>query len=802
VWVFVSEKFLSGSDSLISGSFSDSRFLLSQLKVLYSCCHVSLEICQRLLGDHQAVQSVLSCVEGEVDLWDVPRVHIAEVSLFLVSVVVLRLQSLPDTLSPVCGALPRLLTCPVPSLVAAASVVAASLYDCGEPDLVTQEVLLSAMRVCLTETPPVTVCSPLGSGLHDWTFHLLLQQITQDEEVIAVLSEESPLLWRSICLILGFGSPRAQLEGDTPRANHCKVPNWSLLSVRGVVTFLHVSLMISVKCSDRFLRLLGDPQSVVMLVLNRLVSPAFLGHVTEVCHVIGWDVSVTLSDLVCLVSQLLCIPLSQEVLSPTLRDIESSLLEHQTLSSLIQVILLFTPPPSSRSSSSSSSSSSLIQVCTDLPLGLVEMPLSVICRLVLMNESFVSEFSLHVGSSSHVISWMGGALLSELDNVVLQLLPLLSHLLRSSPDHLPLVQNLVEDWDTPLCRFLQTSGAELRAAACTLAGNFGRVGQCVSGRLMERLLECLCDRDSRTRRTAAFAVGNYAFRKSCAEETWLPAATDKLLPLLKDPQAKTRIHAANALGNLGLPAPERGRPHPLLRVPQELLHTACTDREEPVRLASIIALRSLSGHAHVRQVTAPSLAPPTSIITLRSLSDHTHIRQVTAPSLTPPTSIIALRSLSGHAHVRQVTAPSLTPPTSIIALRSLSGHAHVRQVTAPSLTPPTSIIALRSLSGHAHVRQVTAPSLAPPTSIITLRSLSGHTHIRQVTAPSLTPPTSIIALRSLSGHAHVRQRLVDLNAEEKLSSSLTCEEKRPSPRRSSLTHHCNRLLHRLTSQIA
>ncbi|XP_072273110.1 serine/threonine-protein kinase 36 [Pyxicephalus adspersus] len=580
VFVYVSERFLSDFSILLFSkreSLTGSQLTLSQLKVLYACCHVSIEACQQLLGASHAMQYLVSCLKGEVHHWDICHIHIAELSIFLISVLALRLQSLPELLSSVGDALSHLLTCSVPSLVAAATVLAASLHDCGDPNLVSQDVLLTAMRICLSDMPPVNFCPPLGSGLYDWIFHLLLQQLTQNEELTAILSDETPFLWHSICLQLGFRSPKAQLEGDTPRGNDCNPPNWSLLSVRGVVTFLHVSLLISVKSAERFLHLLAKPQNVIIVVLNRLVSPTFLGHVTEACQVNGWDVSLTVSDVVCLVSQLLCIPLSQDIPSDTMNEIESSLQQQQTVTSLLQA-------------------------CIRLPVALVEMPLCLMCRLVLMKKEFLSEFSLNAMSSSDAISWFNDAVHSGLDNVVIQLLTLFSHLIRASPTNLPLVQIIVKDWDLLLCRVLQTQQSELKSAACTFAGNLARLGESISATLVNKLLDCLSERDTRVRRSAAFAVGNCAFHKSCADSSWVSAATIKFLPLLRDSQTKTRIHAANALGNLGTASRERGSPHLLtLKVPQLLLQSACSDQEEPVRLASLIALRSLSGISDVRQ---------------------------------------------------------------------------------------------------------------------------------------------------------------------------------------------------------
>ncbi|KAM3916044.1 serine/threonine-protein kinase 36 [Leptodactylus fuscus] len=94
-----------------------SPCVLSQFKVLYACCHASLEMCKQLVKDSSVLQDIFSFFSGEVHLWDVSQVQVAELSMLLISLLVLRLQFLPDgllALSPViCG----LLSCDVRTLV-------------------------------------------------------------------------------------------------------------------------------------------------------------------------------------------------------------------------------------------------------------------------------------------------------------------------------------------------------------------------------------------------------------------------------------------------------------------------------------------------------------------------------------------------------------------------------------------------------------------------------------------------------------------------------------------------------------
>ncbi|XP_073505171.1 serine/threonine-protein kinase 36 [Phyllobates terribilis] len=581
VSLYISEQLLSDSGiPLFRFLTSLGHFpcVLSQLKVVYGCCHASLEVCQRLSSCSSALQDITCLINGEAHLWDAPRVHAAELSILIISLLVLRLQSPPVVVLALKGSLLPLLSCDVPSLVAAASILTVSLHDCCESITLSHDVLLSAVKKLLSQVPPMLCSAPMSSGLYDWTFHLLLQQLSQDPPLFPVLADEGAFLWQTACLLLRFSSVRAPLEGDTPREDTFQKPQWRLLSACGLVKFLHLALITSVQDPGHFLGLLGSPGSLVMVTLARLVHPGFLDHVIDACQVSGWDVLLTLLDIASLVSQLLCIPLSLDVSSETLRDILRSLRQEHVVSSLLQV-------------------------CSLLPEGQVETPVCLIGRLVLMDEEFLQQFSKAL-SSQDVVSWLRRAVWSGPGCIVIELLTLFSHLTRSSRSNSSLVQSVIGDCDGLLHQHLQSVDPEMISAACSLAGNLSRLGEFLSPSVTENLVDCLSHGDARVRRSAAFAVGNCVFHRSCSGDSlsWVSIAASQLLILLRDPQAKIRVHAAAALGNLGSFS-GGGADFPVLqmKVPKSLLHAACTDQEEPVRLASVIALRSLSGISNICQ---------------------------------------------------------------------------------------------------------------------------------------------------------------------------------------------------------
>ncbi|KAM8962411.1 serine/threonine-protein kinase 36 [Pelodytes ibericus] len=569
--LYVSEKLLQGPglDGVLTG-VCHAPCTLSSLQILYSCCHADLDMCAALVRSGCALPAVISVVEGEAGLCELDGIHTVELALCLLSVIVLRVPSMLEQLSPVVSVIPRLLTCEVPAVVACTVALTSAIQDCGEGIILSPDRVMTAVRSSFAEMAQLLCPPPLGSGIHDWLFHFLHQQLNQNEVLTLALSEETSFLWYHVCVMLR-AIPTAQMEGDSPRGKDCMQPDWKQLSVRGIISFLDLSLIISERDPEQFLSLLANPDGIVMATVNRLLNPSFLRHVTEACRISGWDVSQTTAEVVNLVSTLLCIPLSLEIPADTLREILQFLRQHQTVTCLMQA-------------------------GSWLPQGCMDVPVSVLCRLALMQPIFLEEIS--AAAESDMALWLGCALRSGGDHVACDLLSLFSHLMRLSPAHLPVLRRILGDWEELLPPLLQNP--QLRAAVCTLAGNLARHGEPLPQLVLNGLLDCLADGEARVRRAAAFAVGNCAFHKAGSSSSWGHLATSRVLVLLHDPQAQTRAHAASALGNLGSEA--EGHTHLLhLKVPQFLLDSACTDQAESVRLASVIALRSLGSASVIRQ---------------------------------------------------------------------------------------------------------------------------------------------------------------------------------------------------------
>ncbi|XP_053550788.1 serine/threonine-protein kinase 36 [Bombina bombina] len=671
---YVSERFLANKCSLYDRYTSGllrSACVLNNLKVLYSCCHASLDLCCHLAGDCNTLQCILGLLSGEVAQWSRAQIHMAEVSLFLMSLIVWRLQSLPEPMSHVVIALHHLMTiCDVPSLAVSLTTLSSALLDVGVQISLSHERLLIVTRMSLAELTQLSV-SVSRLFLLWLTMQLDLISRMQDESLSMLLSEESAFLWHRVSMLLRVYSPAALLEGETPREKDCAPPDWDLLSVRGVLTFLDLALMISVrnadhflslltsmdnitiatiKCllnlnflgnlmealimlkyhcvltfldlalmisvrnADHFLSLLTSMDNITIATIKCLLNLNFLGNLMEACRTSELDSSQTISHVVHLVCQLLCVPLSLETPSEIMSEILRSFSQHQMVTCLLQA-------------------------CTLLPPSAAELPVSLLCRLTLIDSDHLTEFSQAVISSEDVSAWLGSALHSGQDRLTCDLLSLLSHLIRVCPSHLPLLKRIVGEWDNLHSLILHARGTEQRSAACTFAGNLTRLGEPLARSILETLLECLSDKDARVRRSAAFAVGNTAFHsdRSNSYNTWVSLATSKFLILLKDPQPRTRAHAASALGNLGtISASGDETSGFMLRVPQLLMQSACTDQDETVRLASVVALRSLSATPKIRQHLLSLDAGERLSRSLREDAEHQSPRSGESPrSVTP-----------------------------------------------------------------------------------------------------------------------------------------------------------------------
>ncbi|NXQ99785.1 STK36 kinase, partial [Sagittarius serpentarius] len=589
----VAEKLMEGESQQLGrllGRLEHPSCSLNVLKILYAGCHASPSLCQHLGRSQRLWGSLMQLLKGEVPMAEVVQGAAREASLYLLALLTLQLQASPPRLEEMVTLAVDLITqSPVISLVGAAAFLLAQLSQHGVAlELRGEEILLVVTNV-LTAPAELQLPPPMGAGLYDGIFFLLLKLLAQEDVAVEqgfAASELWSVAWHCVAVVLRVGSDRAALEGDPPGEGHpAAEPDWNLLSPQGTLLFLSLALFVFTRESHRCLPQLTQSHGVLMVTLKRLLSPGFLACLAQTQT--GEDGDPELVPAVVIQAcQLLCFPFAVDVDGDTL--------------ALVMEAVRDTQIPAQ-----------LLQVCSrHLPFSYTELPMSLLCHLVVSDEQVIDQMVREAAASEHIIAFLTSALFSDSLTLTTDLLSLLTHVARACPEHLPFLQKILrgsDATDQPLTHLLGHRQHLIRAKTCNLLGNLLRHGcgfpQALQSQpgLLESLLVCLVDREESVRKAASFAVGNAAYHQSFPSGT-MGRAVPGLTRLLSDAQARTRCNAALALGNLGQCWAELGDLLMESRAPHVLLEVACRDPRESVREGALVALRALSQHPGVQQV--------------------------------------------------------------------------------------------------------------------------------------------------------------------------------------------------------
>ncbi|NWS58962.1 STK36 kinase, partial [Chunga burmeisteri] len=563
---------------------------LNVLKILYAGCHASLSLCQHLGRSQQLWGSLMQLSKGKVPMAEVAQGAACEASLYLLALLTLQLQASPPRLEEVVTLAVDLITqSSVVSLVGAAAFLLTQLSQHGVALELGGEEILPVVTNVLTAPAELQLPLPMGAGLYDGLFFLLLKLLAQEHVAMEqgfATSELWSVVWHCVAVVLRVGSDRAELEEDPPGAGHpAEEPDWNLLSPQGTLLFLSLALFIFTRESHRCLPQFTQSHGVLMVTLKRLLSPDFLACLAQTQA--GEDGDPELVPAVVIQAcQLLCFPFAL--------DVDGDIL------ALVMKAVRDTQIPAQ-----------LLQVCScHLPFSYTELPMSLLCHLVVSDEQVIDQMVREAAVSEHVIAFLTSALFSDSLTLTTDLLSLLTHVARACPEHLPFLQRILrcsDLADQPLTRLLGHQQHLIRAKTCSLVGNLLRHShafpQALQSQpsLLESLLGCLADREESVRKAASFAVGNAAYHDSFPAGT-LGRAVPRLMRLLSDAQARTRCNAASALGNLGRRWVELGDLLIQSRAPHVLLEVACRDPWESVREGALVALWALSQHPGIQQV--------------------------------------------------------------------------------------------------------------------------------------------------------------------------------------------------------
>uniref|UniRef100_G1RC98 Serine/threonine-protein kinase 36 n=1 Tax=Nomascus leucogenys TaxID=61853 RepID=G1RC98_NOMLE len=557
--------------SLISG-LQHPILCLHLLKVLYSCCLVSERLCHLLGQEPLALESLFMLVQGEVKVVDWEES--TEVTLYFLSLLVFRLQNLP---------------CGVWGMVPYSSAAACLLGQLGQQgvtfDLQPMEWMAAATHA-LSAPAEVRLTPPGSCGFYDGLLILLLQLLTEQEKASLIRdvasSEMWTVLWHRFSVVLRLPEEASAQEGELSLSSPpSPEPDWTLISPQGMAALLSLAMATFTREPQLCLSCLSQHGSILMSILKHLLCPSFLNQLRQAPHGSEFLPVVVLS-----VCQLLCFPFALDMDADLLIGVLADLRDSEVAAHLLQVC------------------------CYHLPLTQVELPISLLTRLALMDPTSLNEFVNTVAASPRtIVSFLSVALLSDQPLLTSDLLSLLAHTARVlSPSRLSFIQELLAGSDEsyrPLRSLLDHPENSVRAHTYRLLGHLLQHSMALRGALQSQsgllslLLLGLGDKDPVVRSSASFAVGNAAYQAGPLGPA-LAAAVPSMTQLLEDPQAGIRRNVASALGNLG---PE-GLGEELLQcqVPQRLLEMACGDPQPNVKEAALIALRSLQQEPGIHQV--------------------------------------------------------------------------------------------------------------------------------------------------------------------------------------------------------
>ncbi|XP_010138564.1 PREDICTED: serine/threonine-protein kinase 36, partial [Buceros rhinoceros silvestris] len=402
---------------------------LNVLKILYAGCHASPSLCQCLGRSQQLWSSLMQFSKGKVPMAEVAQGAACEASLYLLALLILQLQASPPRLEEVVALAVDLITqSPIVSLMVSLPILLTQLSQCGVALELKGEEILAVVPNALTAPAEVQAPPPLGAGLYDGLFFLLVKLLAQEDMVEQgfAASELWSMVWHRVAVVLCVGSSGAAPEGEPPGAGHpVAEPDWNLLSPQGTLLFLSLALFVFTREPCRCLLQLTQSHGVLMATLKRLLSPGFLARLAQTQAGEDGDPELV-SAVVIQACQFLCFPFALDVDGDTLALVVEAVREAQI-------------------------PAQLLQVCSrHLPLSYTELPMSLLCHLIVSDEQVIGQVVREAAASEHIIAFCTSALFSDSLLLTTDLLSLLTHVARACPEHLPFLQRILRGSDVLL----------------------------------------------------------------------------------------------------------------------------------------------------------------------------------------------------------------------------------------------------------------------------------------------------------------------------------------------------------------
>ena len=565
------------------------------LKVIYIVCQEHADFARNLASDHESMRVIMDIFHGKTEVSDMECNTVIELVLHLLTVLVIQSKEIPPDIQT---SIPALVSFFVESQLASHTAAAALLFSQllfqgAAVEVQLEEVLMAALSE-FTDLAQICIPCPFDYGVLDGVVLILTWLLVQGEVPMASLYIESGLwniLWHRVAQMLRVQQSESHMPihdielGEEQSGNkEFLQPDWGLLSFQGLLGALTVAVNVFTKETFQVISNLAQPDSVIMLTLTHLVSKPFLDLVSSGSIPATAATTNPMSEMLLQVTQLCCFPFAVDTNEEIVTNIQIVFAQSGLLPRLLYAVVTYLQPDQ------------------------LELPLGLLSRLVLGEAMFVEQFAKSV-EDLKAVPFLSAAIQGTSTSVTCDAISICSHLVRTSPEHAPMVSDVFQGEDAQfelLLAVLCHTNAVIRSRACGLLGNLMKHSNIFYSVVKEKdiilkeLIDCLKDEDPNVRKSASYALGNAGFH-SGELYGYLKPAVPGLVMLLNDPVAKTRANAASALGNLALHSEELCGTLKSSNAVKSVLETACHDSQYGVQECALLALRAMAKQVPLKQ---------------------------------------------------------------------------------------------------------------------------------------------------------------------------------------------------------
>ncbi|XP_064836835.1 serine/threonine-protein kinase 36 isoform X4 [Oncorhynchus masou masou] len=400
-----------------------------------------------------------------------------------------------------------------------AAAILAIFSQCGVSVVVSMDSITAQLNKLLSDSDEPRVPLPSGWGFCDGFLSLVLHTLTEHESPPHSASLD-PSILRLLWVKVG-----TSLEKTSARTKFC--------SSNGLYVFLSLALFVLTRDPYCCVPLFSDSDTNCILTLGHLLTTDCVSRPSDETHGQLWGCDSSVNSLSVLSCHLLCFPFALDLSS-------------ETMDRLLQLY------------HSAGIVSGLLQVIQSVPPSLLELPLSLLCRLLLCDPgrsvpcftaaaraqgffsppssdpkedrrdqapaSRVRDQAGHSVSVSRTASSLLSDLLKSESEALwgsaVELFTLLSQVARCSPRSRPSTPHLYLE-PAPLHQALAHPDDRVRAAACSLLGNLDPFTPHtppstsdpqwtrLQPAILRDIIGCLHDPSTSVRRMACKAVGNW-----------------------------------------------------------------------------------------------------------------------------------------------------------------------------------------------------------------------------------------------------------------------------------------------------